>query len=69
MSKKILSKDAWPALPIDLYNTIEDGPWGYLIFFEDGDYCFRVTEEPTKEEIMALWGGYLNRQISLKEVP
>ena len=67
MNKKILSKDPWPALPIEQYHAIDDGAWGYLIFFEDGEYCFQTTEIPTKDEILALWGGYLARQVTLKD--
>ena len=69
MSRKIISKDPWPALPIDQYHTVEDGPWGYLIFFDDGDFNFVVSEVPSEQEILAIWGGYLRLTLAESEAP
>ncbi len=59
MEDQILSKEAWPAQGIEHYSVIEDGAWGYLIFYKDKGFVFSSENKPSRDEILARWGGYL----------
>lgn len=59
MEDEILSKEPWPARGIDSYQSIEDGPWGYLVNYKTKGFVFEWNETPTTDEIMARWGSRL----------
>jgi hypothetical protein len=50
-------KEAWPEKPIEEYENINDGRWGYLIH-ENGQFNFDTSERPSDDEIMARWGKH-----------
>jgi len=55
----LLSREPWPALGIENYRVIEDGPWGFLSVHADGRFEFQADTTPSREEILARWGSYL----------
>lgn len=59
MPMKVISKDAWPKYPIERYRSIGDGPWGYLLVYEDLSFEFVEDSVPSAPEILARWGHYL----------
>lgn len=67
--KNVASKEAWPAVSIDRYSRIEDGDWGYLIFYSDNSFEFDSTARPTNEEIMTRWGRRFAEGKVLKATP
>ncbi len=53
-------KVAWPATGIRDASRIEEYDWGYLYIYLDGRSPeFRLTEQPSEQEIRARWGHYL----------
>lgn len=57
----MISREAWPALAIEHYRRIDDGPWGYLVVYADGRFEFDAGSRPSREEILARWSSYLER--------
>lgn len=56
---RILSREPWPANPIESYRCIDDGPWGYLVVMEGGHVQFITEVTPPREAIEARWGTRL----------
>lgn len=50
------TKIPWPANPIETYNSIESGPWGYMLFSKYKFPVFSNEERPSDEEIESHWG-------------
>ena len=59
MNRNILSKEPWPAIGINHYRSIDDGPWGYLILYDDGKFEFDDSQQPSDKEIVERWSSYL----------
>ena len=57
--KVVADKTAWPESPIENYETIASGNWGYLIFYTDGSHAFCAKERPSDDEILNRWGSYI----------
>lgn len=55
-----IERTPWPQNGIEKYKSIDDGPWGYLIFLSDGSHYFDVTKRPADHEILERWGYLLN---------
>lgn len=55
-------REAWPDQPITEYEDINSHGWGYLVFFNNGEFEFQLEQRPSDDEIMKRWGRYLNRQ-------
>lgn len=56
-SRRAICVDPWPAGPIEEYTTVDSGPWGYLTSYSDGTFDFSADVQPTREEILSLWGS------------
>ena len=61
VEKVVAEKTAWPEKPIEDYETIASGNWGYLIFYTDMTHEFSAKQRPSDEEILNRWGSYLKR--------
>lgn len=48
-------KEPWPKYGIDQYSKIEDGPWGYLILKDDGEFIIDDSIHPSENEILSRW--------------
>ena len=57
--KVVTEKTAWPESPIENYETIASGNWGYLIFYTDATHAFCAKERPSDDEILKRWGAYI----------
>ncbi len=58
-TRRAICVDPWPVGPIDQYTKIESGPWGYLTSYSDGTFEFSADIQPSREEILSLWGSRL----------
>lgn len=58
MDREITEKTAWPANPIEQYESGAVGVWGYLYLYSDNKFHFSVDEKPTEEEINKRWSYY-----------
>ncbi len=56
----VKEKIAWPKTRIENYRSLNDGEWGYLVFFEGKAIPEFVEERPTDGEILKRWGYALN---------
>lgn len=52
-------KEPWPAEGIREGSRIADYSWGYLHINEQGEPHFDTDTKPTRAEILARWGHYL----------
>lgn len=55
---EIVSREPWPEQGIYNYRSIDDGEWGWLLFFSDNTYCFSRNDPPDRAQILARWGSY-----------
>jgi hypothetical protein len=60
--REISEKTAWPAAPIETYQSIESGEWGYLIYYKGETIPeFSNKEKPSDQEILDRWGSEIQK--------
>ena len=53
--KTAICEEPWPAKPIDQYQCIEDGAWGFLLIFDDWTTEFDTSRQPDRASISLYW--------------